>query len=426
MSAVWRASRAAVKRRKLQTTIIGVVVLLSTTTITIALALMAAAAAPFDDAFSQQRGAHVVATFDSAKVSDAQVAQTAHRRGVEAAGPFGEAVVAVPDGTPGMVAGPLTVVGRSGPQSPVDHLDLWAGHWPTGPGEIVLNSRPSGRSASFPPEFTVPLPDGSSLRVVGFASSVSQSAGAWVTPGQLASLHPRSVQMLYRFADPETDQSVRAGLATATAGLPPDALTGSQSYLALKKAVSARTDAYAPFLMTFGVLGLVVAVLIVANVVSGAVVSGLRHIGVLKALGFTPNQVAAVYVLMISVPAVAGCLIGVVLGNLLARPLLSSAFQGLGVQDVSVSLWVDVVALLGMPAVVALAALGPALRAHRLSAAEAITAGSAPRVGRALGVQRRLGGSGLPRSVSLGLGLPVARPARTALTVAVIVLVKPP
>ncbi|MDH6580642.1 FtsX-like permease family protein [Kitasatospora sp. MAP5-34] len=423
MSAVWRASRAAVRRRKLQTTIIGVVVLLSTATITIALALLAAAAAPFDDAFSQQSGAHVVATFDSSKVSDVRLAQTAHRQGVRAAaGPFGEAVVVVPDGTPGIAAGPLTVVGRSGSDSPVDHLNLWAGRWPTGPGEIVLNSRPSGRGASFPPEFMVPLPGGSKLRVVGFASSVSQSAGAWVTPDQLAGLHPQSVQMLYRFADPGTDQSISAGLATATAGLPSDALTGSQSYLALKKAVAGQTDAYVPFLMTFGVLGLVVAVLIVANVVSGAVVSGFRHIGVLKALGFTPNQVAAVYVLMISVPAVVGCLIGIVLGNVLARPLLFGVFQGLGVESVSVSLWVDVVALLGMPAVVALAALGPAMRAHRLSAAEAISAGGAPRVGRALGVQRRLGATRLPRSVSLGLGLPFARPARTVLTMAAIVL----
>ncbi|MGK4584962.1 FtsX-like permease family protein [Kitasatospora sp. HPMI-4] len=423
MSAVWRASRAAVKRRRLQTTIIGIVVLLSTTTITVALALMAAAAAPFDDAFSQQHGAHVVATFDSSRVSEAQLAKTAHSRGVKAAaGPFAETVVNVPDGTPGFAAGPLTVVGRAGPDSPVDHLNLWAGHWPTGPGETVLNSNPSGYGASFPPDHAIPLPDGSKLRVVGFASSVSQSAAAWVTPGQLTALHPKTSEMLYRFSASATDEDIRAGLATVTAGLPQDSLTGSQSYLALKKTIAARTDAYVPFLMTFGVLGLVVAVLIVANVVSGAVVSGLRHIGVLKALGFTPNQVAAVYVLMISVPAILGCLTGTALGNLLAQPLLLSAFQGLGVQSVSVAYRVDALALLGMPTVVALAALGPALRAHRLSAAEAISAGSAPRAGRGLGVQRRLGASRLPRSVSLGLGLPFARPARTALTMAAIIL----
>ncbi|GAA1242886.1 hypothetical protein GCM10009665_37070 [Kitasatospora nipponensis] len=424
MSAVWRASRAAVKRRKLQTTIIGVVVLLSTATIVVALALMAAAAAPFDDAFAQQNGAHLVATFDSSKVSDAQLAQTAHSQGVKAAaGPFPEAIVNVPDGTRGIAAGPLTVVGRTDAATPVDQVNLWAGRWPAAPGEIALNRSPSGSgsSSSFP-DFSIALPDGSKLQVVGFASSVSQSGDGWVTPDQLTALHPKASQMLYRFAASGTDDDIRTDVATVANDLPQGALTGSQSYLTLKKDVASRTNAYVPFLMTFGILGLVVALLIVANVVSGAVVSGFKHIGVLKALGFTPNQVAAAYVLMISVPAIVGCVIGVFLGNLLAQPLLIGAFQGLGVQDVSVAYWVDAVSLLGMPAVVALAALGPALRAHGLSAAQAISAGSAPRAGRALGIQRWLGASQLPRSISLGLGLPFTRPARTALTMAAIIL----
>ena len=50
-----------------------------------------------------------------------------------------------------------------------------------------------------------------------------------------------------------------------------------------------------PFLVAFGVIGLVMSVLIVANVVSGAVVSGYRRIGILKSIGFTPGQVVAAY-----------------------------------------------------------------------------------------------------------------------------------
>ena len=53
-----------------------------------------------------------------------------------------------------------------------------------------------------------------------------------------------------------------------------------------------------------------------ANVVSGAVVAGFRHIGVLKALGFTPNQVMAVYLTMVAVPALVGCVVGTVAGNM--------------------------------------------------------------------------------------------------------------
>ena len=77
-----------------------------------------------------------------------------------------------------------------------------------------------------------------------------------------------------------------------------------------------------------------------------------------------------------------------------------------------------------MPVVVAAVApcVPAAAGARRLSAAEAISAGSAPRTGRGLRVQRWLAGTRLPRSVSLGLGLPFARPARTALTIAAVVL----
>lgn len=175
----------------------------------------------------------------------------------------------------------------------------------------------------------------------------------------------------------------------------------------------------------FGVLGLLVSILIVGNVVSGAVVSGYRHIGVLKALGFTPNQVVAVYLTMLSVPAVAGCVLGTVAGNALAGPILKVVFTGIDVGRASVggvSPWVSVACLLGMPALVLLAALVPALRAHRLPAAQAISAGGARRTGRGLRVQRMLGGTRLPRPVSLGLGQPFARPARTLLTLAAIVL----
>jgi putative ABC transport system permease protein len=129
---------------------------------------------------------------------------------------------------------------------------------------------------------------------------------------------------------------------------------------------------------------------------------------------------------MVSAPAVLGCALGVVVGNVLAAPFFRFTFTGpdAGVfhDSVGIAPWVNVLALLGMPAVCVLAALAPAVRAHRLPAARAISAGAAPVAGRAPGVQRRLAGSRLPRSVSLGVGLPFARPGRSALTLAAVVL----
>ncbi|MFC9294964.1 FtsX-like permease family protein [Streptomyces sp. NPDC057011] len=426
MSAVWRASRAAVKRRRVQTFVIGLVVLCSTTTVLLALGLLAAASGPFDTAYAAQRGAHVVASFDTAKVSEDQLARTARRPGVEAAaGPFAQAVVAMPEGWLGSPGGSLVVVGRDDPAGSVDRVEILRGRWATAPGEIVVNWAFDGSPNAELLGTRLPVPGAPPLTVVGFATSMSKSAGAWVTPGQVAALHPASAQMLYRFTDSSTDAQLRAGLARATAELPGEPLTNTQTYLTLKEAFSALADAYLPFMSLFGVLGLLVSTLIVGNVVSGAVVSGYRHIGVLKALGFTPNQVVAVYLTMMSVPAIVGGVLGTLLGRALAGPVLKVSFAGIETGRASVGTvpaWVYAVCLLGMPALVLLAALVPALRAHRLPAARAISAGGAPRTGRGLRVQRILGFTELPRPVSLGLGQPFARPARTLLTMAAIVL----
>ncbi|MFD8748974.1 ABC transporter permease [Streptomyces sp. NPDC059616] len=424
MSAVWRASRAAVKRRRVQTVVIGLVVLCSTTTILLALSVLNAASSPFDSAFARQRGAHVVATFDASKTTDAHLEQTVRRPGVQAAaGPFGRAVIEIPKGWLWMSAGPLTVVGRAGPAGPVDRVDLLAGRWATAPGEIVVNS-PVGGHPSRLLGTKLDVPGVPPLTVVGFATSMSKSAGAWVAPEQMTALHPRGFQMLYRFTSASTDGQIRADLATVTAGQPADSLTDAQSYLTLKQAFSASADSYIPFMTMFGVLGLLVSALIVGNVVSGAVVSGYRHIGVLKALGFTPNQVVAVYLAMVSAPAVVGCVLGTVLGTLLEQPILDIAFSGIetGTATIATSPWIPVACLLAMPTLVAAAALIPALRAHRLSAAEAISAGTAPRTGRGLRVQRKLSGTRLPRTVSLGLGQPFTRPGRAMMTMSAVIL----
>jgi putative ABC transport system permease protein len=73
-----------------------------------------------------------------------------------------------------------------------------------------------------------------------------------------------------------------------------------------------------------------------------------------------------------------------------------------------------------MLVLVLLAGTGPALRAGRLSAAQAIAAGHAPRAGHGYAAHRLLGRLSLPRPLGLGLAAPFARPARTAVSLAAI------
>src|SRR5215211_3029742 len=145
MRAVIRAGWAAVRRRRLQTLIIAAVVLLSSGTAVLALGLLVASNAPFDRAFSRQHGAHAAATFDAAKVSAADLTATANRPGVTAAaGPFDAVLAQLQVGTqPLRPPGPI--VGRAADATPVDRLNVTAGSWLTGPGQIVLSRDTPGR-----------------------------------------------------------------------------------------------------------------------------------------------------------------------------------------------------------------------------------------------------------------------------------------
>lgn len=422
---VWRASRAAVKRRKVQTFVIGLVVCLSAVSAVLGLGLLQASTGPFEAAFGQQNGAHAVASFDGSKVSARQLAATAHASGVTGtAGPFESASVSLQVGGDAGDTMQMTVVGRPQPGGgDVDRVRLWQGRWATAPGEIVLDM-PAGQPLPGPPGQSVTTVTGPGLpafTVVGYAYSVSQSADAWVAPGQIAALHPDHLEMLYRFSGSGSDAEVKADVQHATTGLPADALTGFQSWRTTRAEMLAKLDSLLPMLIAFGVLAVSVAVLIVLNVVSGAVVSGYRDIGVYKTIGFTPRQVVRIYVSTMAVPAVAGTVAGVPVGLAIGFPLLNKAFNGLGGQQ-QISPLVDVICLIGVPLLVTLAAYVPARRAAGMSAIAAISAGSAPKRGRGLKVQRKLAGSRLPRSVSMGLGLPFARPARSALTFAAVLL----
>ncbi len=197
-------------------------------------------------------------------------------------------------------------------------------------------------------------------------------------------------------------------------------MTGSGSWLAAESQNTGNGAIMEPFVVAFALIGLAMAVLIVANVVSGAVASGYYRIGVLKSIGLTPAQVVVTYLSRVGVPALAGCVLGVVAGNLLAVPVLHQSAEAYGVGSQSVPWWASVLAPAGMLILTVLAALAPALRAGRLSATQAIAAGRAPASGRGYGAYRLAARLRLPRPVGMGLAAPFARPARTVVSLAAI------
>ncbi|GGN23122.1 hypothetical protein GCM10010109_37960 [Actinoplanes campanulatus] len=393
------AAMSSARRRRLQSLVVFVVVLLSAATTLLAAALLIASDAPFDRAFTRQHGAHLNAVFAPSASAFDDPAVTAR------SGPYPIVEATLSKGRqqrpPGVVAG------RSEQSPAVDRLELTAGRWLTGTGQVVLSPITAGSTWRVGDRVTVRDVD---LEVVGIASSVTATAAAWVWPGQTDVLGGAGQQVLYRLSDP-----------SATPDLP--GMTGSTRYELVKLQVEGRLKPMVPFVVAFAVLGLVMSTLIVVNVVAGAVVAGYRVIGVRKALGFTPGQVVAAYagqILLIAVPA---AVLGTIAGRLLSVPLLAGANTAYSVIAApSVPWWADVLVPAGLTLLAGLAAAGPALRAGRLSATRAITMGRAPRGGHGFRIRRALAVLPLPRPITFGLASPFARPARTAVTMVAILL----
>ena len=130
-------------------------------------------------------------TANAARARSAELTATGRLGGVTAAaGPFGEATVQVQFG--GQPFGQLMLAGRASPGGSVDDLVLNAGHWPDGPGQVVLDGSPApGQGGGPQVGSTLPVtgvPGAPALTVVGFADSITDTADGWVAPGEIARL----------------------------------------------------------------------------------------------------------------------------------------------------------------------------------------------------------------------------------------------
>ena len=197
---------------------------------------------------------------------------------------------------------------------------------------------------------------------MGFANSITSTADGWVAPGQIAALRapgtPATAQLLYRFAQAGSDAQIRADVAAITRALPAGTVASSASWLTAQFQAEGNGAIMEPFVLAFALIGLVMAVLIVGNVISGAVVAQYQRIGVLKSLGLTPAQVVAVYLNRVTWPALTGCVIGAAAGGLLSLSVLHKSAGAYGVGSQQLPWSALVIAPAAMFALTMIAALG--------------------------------------------------------------------
>ena len=172
---------------------------------------------------------------------------------------------------------------------------------------------------------------------------------------------------------------------------------------------------------TYTILLLIVAFVVVGILVGARATAQHREIGLLKAAGFTPRQVGAVFALESAVLGLIAAALGFTLGMLLAPRLAAPSAETLiGSPTIAANPWHILVASCVVIPVLLAGALTSTRRSTRFSVLEAIRAGSSsPPTSR---LARAITRSLLPLTIRLGLKDLLARGRRARLLAAAIAL----
>ena len=429
MNAVFVKAMRDLRRRRLQAAVIFITTLLAVSTATMALMLISQPSDPYKAAFEAQKGAHLQVGFDS-RLDPGTLIGTASLIGATAyGGPYRATELQFQSGGHKYV---MPTYGRDNPNGNVEQLRISAGHWPAADNEIALTeSFANLNHISIGARLkVVSVPQQPILSVVAEIVDIDEVRAdvggqrAWVLGSAIGPLTTKDSafsMMDYRFASDPTSAQLQADMDKLRASLPPGSVTLSVSYLLIRSVFNVPNQLLTGVLTAFSVLALAATAAIVANLVTGIVISSYREIGIMKAVGFTPQQVVGVFVLQILIPAAVACVIGIPAGTYLSQPLLANSSQALGLSyQASYSPGLDLLALGGALLIVTVAALLPALRAGLLKPAIVIANAMAPRGQSGRWLRRLASRIGLPRPMVLGLGEAAARPLRSILTLVAI------
>ncbi|HKE80907.1 MAG TPA: FtsX-like permease family protein [Solirubrobacteraceae bacterium] len=416
-----RTAVVNLRSRPLQTTLVAVIITAAAATLALALSLRAGAADPYNQIARATNAADVHVFAPSG--SRADLAALAHAPGVRAAdGPYdvGEATVRYGGSSVDM---PFQAATSQRPR--IDRPRLTSGRWLSGaPGELVLGRWVAQERGIAVGDRLTAIADGrrTALTVVGVAVSAGPT-GPWVTRSTLAALAPARDQsgrlLELKLADRSKSAAFVDGLRRR---YQPDQLS-ADDWRQDRQDVTDRTSTATVVLGSASLFALLAVGFIIANAITGRILASRRDIGLLKAAGFTPGGVTALFVvenLILALgAAIVGTAIGIALSPLLLEPtanLLGTATPS-GVRPVTIA-----VGVLGVAAVVCVFTALPAWRAGRLGVLEAIALGRTSINTKPSRLARAATALRLPPSVVLGVKDAFASRSRAAMTIASLAL----
>jgi putative ABC transport system permease protein len=426
--ALLRKALADVASHKLQYGLIFTMLALATMMLTIALAVQRSADAPWDRTFEASNGPHVWLVGSHYEVDFTPV--ETHPAVAQSSGP-----IAALDSHPLVLEGEKhnVFLYAMAERPPVAHPLVAAGRWleVANPGEIVLDfSLATYYDLAVGDTVHILTAAGERpLQVVGLAVTAhwvpyddntrDLAAGvAYIRPETLAEIEPdpaRRLQVIgLRLYEPDDS---REFVKVAHALMDNQLLTALEWQL-LRELATFGNQINVIFLTFFSLLGLVAVGFIIANNIGGQVLAQYREIGLLKAIGFRPEQVTLLFVLehlAVGLPAAA---VGLLLGMAAAPVFTSPIAHLLNTTPPAFSdPWLLLFIFVTIEGAVVLFTLIPAWHGGRLDAVQAISVGFAQTHHAASRLGRLAAWLGLPPVIVLGVKDVFARPLRTAVTI---------
>ena len=417
--------RSDLRGRRLAAGSVILVVALATILIGLALTVFGSVQAPFDRLFTQLNGAHLWVYYPSAP-TQAQIDAVVHAPNVAASTELEEAV-----GAPILISSQkfsANVQTFPAQQPVIGQLLITQGQGlATGdPDGVVLSQQFADiQHVQVGSALTLVTPQGlAQVHVRGLSLDVNQvsqdvTTNIYLLRSTFARLYPQPGRWVVglRLADPsaigQTTQAIWQRLQAQ--GYKGQSLW-YDDWLSYRSLFGSNSRLTAILLLIFGIVGLVAAGVIVANLVIGQVLAQQRDLGILKALGFTPRQVMRTVLLEYVLLGLLGALVGLVCVALIAPFVLATFGAALAVPiPPQYSIGTGALLLAAILLAIAVCAALPAWRAGRTRIADAIRPGGpASRRGRArvAGVMFK---TGLPVVLALGARIMTARPLRTVL-----------
>jgi putative ABC transport system permease protein len=165
-------------------------------------------------------------------------------------------------------------------------------------------------------------------------------------------------------------------------------------------------------LSTYTVLLLIVLYAVTAILVSERAIQQYREIGLLKAVGLTPNQIGTIFLLesaSLGVMAVLmGCLLGTILAPILAAPSAETLVDS---PSITPNVWLFMIATVVVLPVLLISAIRSTLRSTRYSVLQTLRAGTTLPVSRS-SLVRTIARSPFPLPITLGVKELLARRKR--------------